>query len=310
MRSGRRWSGSPSGPGGARQRAMAWWSPESSTSGTTARSRPPGASTAGTRGVPPRTIRRSAERPQPEHAGDQARDRLDDRRRRHLAARQHEVAEPQLLVHQRRHPLVDPFVAPADQRQTLPAASSRARAPDRTSRPRGRQQDAVRRAARGRRGPPAPPTMRLDAEDHARPAPVGRVVDLAVAPRGEVARVRAVNRQDAGLDGLPITVADRKPAMTSGNSVTTSKVRRGGSSSVVDRIRVSTSASQRTRILRPRACRRSARSPAPAGSTARSPAPSDDAEPRRGPRSRTFPTATPSARPPSSSTAQPRTSST
>ena len=243
-----------------------------------------------------------------EDAGDEARHRLDDRRRRHLAARQDEVADPQLLVDQPRRPLVDPFVAPTDQGQVR-LGRQRAGARLIEQRPAGRQQDAARGAARGgdrlQRG-----GNRLDAEDHPRPAAIGGVVHLSVAPRGKVARVRAVNRQHAGLDRAADHRGRKEPGHDLGEQGDDLDRQRGrclvGIWSCVIRRRPSGPGSYG------RGRRRSARSPAPAGSAVPSPlAPLASATVRTSwAPFQNVPTATPSARPASSSTAQPGTSST
>ena len=145
-----------------------------------ARSSRRGGSTAGTRGARPRTTRR---RPT-------ARSRARPGTSRATASMTTAAASSppastkspmlQLLVDQRRRPFVDALVAPADERHARPRPPARARRAWSNSAPARRQQDAARRAARGRdrvqRG-----GDRLDAHDHPRPAAVGRVVDLPVA---------------------------------------------------------------------------------------------------------------------------------
>ena len=170
------------------------WSPESSTSGPAGRS----SGRAGPLRVfePSRRERLVAGREAAaEHAGHEARDRLDDHRRRDLAAREHEVADAQLLVDQRRSRARR---CPRSGRRPASDAArppARAPAPDRTARPAA----SAGCGARGRAPPRSRRARRQSARraDHPRAAAVGRVVDLAVAPRREVARVRAVHGQQA-----------------------------------------------------------------------------------------------------------------
>ena len=132
-----------------------------------------------------------------EHAGHEARDRIDDHERAELAAGQHVVADRQLLVDRDlEHALVDALVAPAHEHEVRQRGErSHARLGQR--RPRGDEQDAMRgRRARGlvdRR------EQRLGLHHHARPAAVRSVVDGAVAIGREVARVDGVDGDHAGL---------------------------------------------------------------------------------------------------------------
>ena len=82
-----------------RQRAIAAWSPERSTSGTRERrGTPRGACTAGARAGRSRTSRRARDASLPSAPGEEAHDRVDDDERGELAAREHVVADRELLV--------------------------------------------------------------------------------------------------------------------------------------------------------------------------------------------------------------------
>ena len=135
-----------------RQRAMAPWSPESSTGGTACPLQVAGRVHCGYSSRPAENDSSPADSPQPSTPGTSRADGLDHHRRRQLAAREHEVADAQLLVDQRRDPLVDPFVASADRasRDRTAASSPGGRLVEQAA-ARG-EQDAARRAARGRDG--------------------------------------------------------------------------------------------------------------------------------------------------------------
>ena len=225
------------------------------------------ASTAGTRGARPRTTRRRRTGRSRARPGTRRATASTTTAAASSPAREHEVAD---AAAPRRtsdaDALVDAFVAPADEREArLARASARARRLIERP-PARREQDAVRGAARRRDGLERRGD-RLDAHDHPGAAAVGRVVDLAVLPGREVARVRAVDGDDPGGDGLAEHASRASnPSNISGNSVTSSNVMRGGFACVRRRSSSPSSSSQRTRIFG-RARRRSATNSGPAGSS-------------------------------------------
>ena len=85
----------------------------------------------------------------PRTPGRQARARLDDGHRRHLAAGHHEVAQRDLLVDVRAHALVEALVAPADEHDGGAAGELARPAPGRAGAPAA---SAARGAARGPSG--------------------------------------------------------------------------------------------------------------------------------------------------------------
>ncbi len=101
-----------------RQVATAPWSPDRSTSGTSHPRNEAGRVYWGYSSSPALKLSSWAESSLPRTPGQEAGHRLEHDQRRQLPTRQHEVAHRQLAVDQVvRHPLVHPFVAPAQQRE-------------------------------------------------------------------------------------------------------------------------------------------------------------------------------------------------
>ena len=89
-----------------------------------------------------------------DHARDQPRHGIHDDHCRHLAPGQHVVADGNLVRHEGvDHPLVDPLVPPAQEREAPPPAPAPRRPPACTAGPRG---SGRRPCGRDRRLPPGP----------------------------------------------------------------------------------------------------------------------------------------------------------
>src|SRR6267143_5628463 len=133
-------------------------------------------------------------------AGQEPRDRLGHRHRRHLASLEDEVAQGELLVHEREDPLVHPLVPPAHQDQPPPRGEL-LRLPLVEARALRREQHDVRpgelRPSRLDGG-----HQRLRLHDHAGAAAVRYVVGDAVLARREVPDVHDPRAQEPLLLGL------------------------------------------------------------------------------------------------------------
>ena len=164
-----------------------------------------GACTADTRAGPRRTIPRRREVASPSTPGTSRATASIIDERAELAARQHVVADRELLVDRELdHALVDALVAAAHEHEVRQRRElAHARLGQR--RARGRQQDAMRARASACAAPPPGDRgeQRLGLHHHARAAAVRRVVDGAVAIGREVARVDRLDRDRPGLARAP-----------------------------------------------------------------------------------------------------------
>ena len=132
----------------------------------------------------------------------QPRHRIHYHRRGQFAARQHVVADRDLLIHLGLdQALVHALVAPAQQRQ--PRQRRQFAHPGLVQRPPLRAQvDQVRTLQRlGRAHRRQAAAQRLHQHDHARPAAEAAVIDLAVIALGVVARIPAMQLQQPALAG-------------------------------------------------------------------------------------------------------------
>ena len=131
------------------------------------------------------------------------RDGIHDHRGRQFASGKHVVADRQFLVHLgRQQALVHALVAPAQQDQPLapgqfahPGLGQRAAL--------GTEIDDPGRGRVGSAGRADRRAQRVDHHHHARPPAEGTVVDAAIVALGVVARIPAVDRQQAALLRAP-----------------------------------------------------------------------------------------------------------
>ena len=129
-----------------RQRPTSPWSPERRTSGTAQSRNPAGRVYCGYSSSPSAKLSSAADSSLPSTPGHEAGHRLDHDQGGQLAAGQHDVADRQLAVDQVvGHPLVDPLVAAAEQREAAVGPASSAATAWSNRRPAGRS----RRSGRG-----------------------------------------------------------------------------------------------------------------------------------------------------------------
>jgi len=158
-----------------RQAAIRAWSPESSTSGTSAPRNDAGRVYAGaSRRFPVNDS----------EASDSG--RVEEGERRDLTAREHEVAERILFgAVERRQSLVDAFVVAADDDEALEAGESRGVGlPERVARGRGHDHGPPLAGRRCGEDPVEDPRERLEPQHHPRAAAEGAVVGALVLDEG------------------------------------------------------------------------------------------------------------------------------